>query len=94
MTKSDMQIYLDAYVKRHGKRLEPHLQALLTVDGFIKAFWEIRPNYRTKEEAYEIVEQIYEATFGSRKYSSFKSFYNIYIKYLNERKKENSGTRC
>lgn len=57
--------------------IEPHIQRLLTQEGFIEAFYEQCADYKTHEEAYEGVERLYERYFGKRKYSNFNSFRQV-----------------
>lgn len=47
---------------------------LITVDGFIEAFWVEVRLCKTQQDAYEKVETIYEKEFGRRRYASFDSF--------------------
>ncbi len=47
---------------------------LVSIEGFIDAFWKEVKNHRTQQEAYEAVESEYEGIFGQRRYSHFNSF--------------------
>lgn len=66
--------------------LEPHLQRLLTQEGFIEAFWEQCADYHTQKDAYEAVERQYERTFGMRKYSDWDSFRKVRDRLIKTRK--------
>ena len=62
--------------------IEPHIQRLLTTEGFINAFWAMCSDYNTHMEAYEAVERLYERNFGKRRYASFESFWQVKKRYL------------
>lgn len=65
--------------------LEPHLQRLLTTEGFIDSFWSMCIDYKTQEQAYEAVERLYERTFGKRRYSGFDSFRTIRDRFIKQK---------
>jgi hypothetical protein len=69
--------------------IDPHLQQLLTVEGFIAKFWEYIGEYPGKmEEAYEAVERLHEGTFGKRRYTNYNSFRVNMTNYLKRKKNE------
>jgi len=66
--------------------LEPQFARLIETEGFITAFWEISGDYRTQEEAYDVIEQRYQSVFGKRKYKNFESFRVVMYGFLKRKK--------
>jgi hypothetical protein len=66
-------------------QLTPQQAALLTASGFVQAFlqkyWNNKPNL-TQREAYEIVEQHYQAITGTTRYRDFESFKPTLYRHL------------
>lgn len=54
--------------------IERQYLELLTVEGFIKRYWEMLPDYGNCISAYEAVERQYDWAFGKRKYSDYETF--------------------
>lgn len=54
--------------------MEKHINRLLTIEGFMQAFYEFLPDCKNQEDAYEALERQYYANFGKRKYKTFESF--------------------
>jgi len=46
-------------------------------EGFISAFFEMVPSFKTHIEAYEALESEYESIFNKRRYSNFESFRQV-----------------
>jgi len=67
-------------------KLEPQFAMLLETEGFITAFWEISGDYRTQEDAYDVIEQRYISVFGKRRYSDFNSFRVTMYRHLKKKK--------
>ncbi len=53
---------------------EQDIRGLIYLNNFINAWFIALPNYKTYEEAYESIEDVYVEYFGKRRYSSYKSF--------------------
>lgn len=51
-----------------------NLKKLLSLDGFVDYYLEMREVYTTHLEAYEALESHYERITGRRRYSEFHSF--------------------
>ena len=69
-------------------KIEQHYLDLLTVEGFIKQFWEFLPDCDTMEEAYEATERKYSSAFGKWRYSDFHSFRACYYRFLDKGKEK------
>lgn len=61
--------------------IEAHYQELLTLDGWVKQYWQMLPDYGCMRETYEALERKYELAFGKRKYGSFESFKVSFYRY-------------
>lgn len=57
---------------------------LLSPEGFIELFFEMRYLYPTYNDAYERLEQTHEAVFGHRRYCEYRSFMES-TKYIRKR---------
>ena len=78
------------------QRYEAELQAvaplpdlcrkLLSQDGFLDMFLEIRMLYPTYEEAYEMLEEQHERITGSRMYSEYSSFRRGYLRWKTKKR--------
>jgi hypothetical protein len=53
---------------------EQDIRGLRKLNNFINAWFNALPNYRTYEEAYESIEDIYFEYYQERRYSGYKSF--------------------
>lgn len=67
--------------------LSPAARKLLSPEGFIDYFLEIRMLYPSYEEAYEVLEDYHEAITGRRKYSEYDSFRRQYTRVLEKQKR-------
>jgi hypothetical protein len=57
---------------------------LITVEGFIDYYLEMRELYPTYKEAYERLEDFYIDFTGHRKYSEFSSFRRVMTRWLRD----------
>jgi hypothetical protein len=57
---------------------------LITVEGFIDYYLEMRELYPTYREAYERLEDFYIDFTGHRKYSEFSSFRRVMTRWLRD----------
>jgi hypothetical protein len=68
--------------------IDKHIRDLMTLEGFTRQFNLFVSEYNNSNDAYEATERMYEANFGERKYSNYRSFINSRNeKIRNERKK-------
>ena len=59
----------------------PQARKLLSAEGFLDLFLEIRMLYPTYEEAYEMLEEQHERIIGSRMDSEYDSFRRGYLRW-------------
>lgn len=57
---------------------------LISVEGFIDYYLEMRELYPTYREAYERLEDFYIDLTGHRRYSEFSSFRRVMIRWLRD----------
>ncbi len=62
--------------------IHPAARKLISFEGFIDYFLEMRDVYSSHVEAYERLEDFYEAVTGWRRYSEFESFRKVMRRYL------------
>lgn len=80
------------YRRQQEKRLEAipaltdDVRSLLSPDGFLSLFLEIRGLYPTFEEAYEYLESQHERIIGYRMYSEYDSFRRVILRWRNEKR--------
>jgi hypothetical protein len=67
--------------------IEKHYLDLLTVDGFIRRYFELACSYPTMQAAYDATERQYELAFGKRKYSDYDTFRNTLSRWNKNKKK-------
>lgn len=61
-------------MEREVQQLDDYSKKLLTPDGFIDRFFEMKHYYLKNIDAYEAVERQYKTLTGVRRYNSFESF--------------------
>jgi hypothetical protein len=66
--------------------IERHYLELLEVEGFIKRYFDMLPDYNTCIETYEAVERQYEQAFHKRKYSDYDTFKVILARWNKAKK--------
>ena len=66
--------------------LSPAARKLLSPEGFIDYFLEIRMLYPTYEDAYEMLEEQHERITGSRMYSEYSSFRRGYLRWKTKKR--------
>ena len=69
---------------RSAGRVPAVFLRLITVEGFIDYYLEMRDLYPTYEEAYERLEDFYIDFTGHRKYSEFSSFRRVMTRWLRD----------
>ena len=69
--------------------IEPHYLELMTLEGWVKRYWEMLPDYETMEATYEAIERQYIFAFGKRKYSDFASFKQCFYRYQKNKQTDN-----
>lgn len=72
--------------------LSDSARKLLTAQGFLDYFLEIRGFYPTYEDAYEMLETQHERITGRRMYSEYHSFRAVYKRWLKRQKKESRSS--
>ena len=60
--------------------LSAEARKLLSPQGFLYTFLEIRMLYQTYEDAYEMLEEQVERITGKRMYSEYDSFRTVYLR--------------
>ena len=75
-------------------KIESHFLKLLHVDGFIERFHEVLQYYDTHEQAYDLLEQQHEETFGMRKYADYESFKSAKSQFLKRKREKNGGNEA
>ncbi len=78
--------------RRRRERIESELQAIPTIDpvlarllsteGFVDYYLEMRDLYSSQREAYERLEDFYISVTGYRRYSEFNSFRKVLTRKL------------
>ena len=61
--------------------LSPAARKLLSAQGFLDYFLEIRMLFPTYEDAYEMLEEQVERITGKRMYSEYDSFRTVYLRW-------------
>lgn len=61
--------------------IDPYIQQLMSLDGWVKRYWEMLPDYGTMEATYEAIERQYMGAFGCRKYADFESFRQCFYRF-------------
>lgn len=64
----------------------PEIQQLVSREGFMELFHELR-EYATPKEAYYFLEAQHERLTGVWKYSEYNSFLNQYYRWLKDEKR-------
>ena len=64
----------------------PLARKLLSAEGFLDFFLEIRMLYPTYEEAYEMLEEQHERITGERMYSEYDSFRIQYLRWKTKKR--------
>lgn len=54
------------------------IKNLSTNEGFFKEYFNNLKNYKSKEDAFNYVNNLYEKYFGEKKYLTFKGFDSLY----------------
>ncbi len=62
--------------------MDAALRKLLSIEGFIDYFLEMRDLYQTYTEAYERLEEYYVIVTGARRYAEFDTFRRTLRRYL------------
>ena len=68
--------------------LSPAARKLLSAQGFLDYFLEIRMLFPTYEDAYEMLEEQVERITGKRMYSEYSSFRRGYLRWKNEKRSQ------
>ena len=66
--------------------LSPAARKLLSAQGFLDYFLEIRMLFQTYEDAYEMLEEQHERITGKRMYSEYSSFRRVYLRWKTEKR--------
>lgn len=61
-----------------------YVQQLLSVDGFISAYYEELKFHDRYFDAYETIERVHLHFFGKRKYSNYASFQQVMSRKTNK----------
>lgn len=67
--------------------LSDAVQRIVSREGFLQLFHELRDNYSTPKEAYYFLEAQHERITGEWKYSEYNSFLNQYYRWLRDEKR-------
>jgi len=65
--------------------IEPYIQELLTVEGFIKRYFDMLSDYGTCQETYYAIERQYHSAFGKNKYSNYDTFKQVLSRHINKK---------
>ena len=66
--------------------LSAEARKLLSPQGFLYTFLEIRMLYQTYEDAYEMLEEQVERITGRRMYSEYDSFRTVYLRWKTKKR--------
>ena len=66
--------------------LSAEARKLLSPQGFLYTFLEIRMLYQTYEDAYEMLEEQVERITGKRMYSEYDSFRTVYLRWKTKKR--------
>ena len=73
-------VYVEIARKNGKTALSAEARKLLSPQGFLYTFLEIRMLYQTYEDAYEMLEEQVERITGKRMYSEYDSFRTVYLR--------------
>ena len=66
--------------------LSPAARKLLSPQGFLDYFLEIRMLFPTYEDAYEMLEEQHERITGERMYSEYDFFRRVYLRWKTKKR--------
>jgi len=65
---------------------ERDLRLMASKSGFAEVFYKASKHYKTYEQCYEALEEIYQIQYFERKYSSYQSFRQTIRRSLKQKK--------